>query len=237
MSTRTNLVAGSFTTTDTRTATPTVTAGRLLVWGQSFNTNTISNFGIRDSQGNTWQRVVAKAGSNPPNRKVELFWTIASATGTNNITASWTEAASGNVFIDSYDIPGTDPITVLASASFEEISNTSNNPPHYSAPEPGLSAVADNVMVQLGCTESSTGGIGAGAGWTLGAGMGTTAINQFQLPIGPVTDDRGPWTTTNARTAVSVMAVFGRGSPPPPEPEVVFQYPAVNVDGLNTGIN
>lgn len=212
-----------------RTVTPAV--GDVVIALYGLGSNTVSNFGVSGG-GLTWQRAVAKAGSNPPNRKVEIWWAIADAASTITVTGSWTESLNVSAQVAAFTVSGSGDIEAALTGSNEE---TSTNASHTATATP-LDLIADDVAVTVGVTESSMGTYGAGTGWTVLSTTGTFCGTTYRLPTGNVDDNTGPWTTSTARTACSAMAVFRRTTPPPP-PEDLFQYPSIRSRGFNHGIN
>ena len=230
--------AFSSTTSKAMNYTGSVVMGQLLVCATVFvGTNSISNFSITDSQGNTWSRAAKQIGSNPPLRLVELWWAVAGSSGANSVTATWTETAGGVMFIDEFAVGGTGTIALAHGDSAEE---TSSSTTHKGTGTP-RNLQDNDVAYVAGTTDGSTGGLTAGSaagadstGWTLT--NDGTPMRQYRLPSGAVTGSEGTWRTGTARTAVSAMLVIRREAAPV-EPEVLFAYSRLRRRGLNFGVN
>jgi len=208
-----------------------VTAGSLLSVVLQLSSITMTGLTVVDTQGNTYQRALAdKVGSNPPVTTSSHWWTVASTSGACQAQLAWTGATGGGLVISEWDVDGTGDIGVIDADSFEE---TSNVTAHNSAPAPGLSADADQVMISGGIVGGTGIFAAAGSGWTLLETAGRAGA-QYRLPTGTVTDNQGPWTSDLTRPATSFMVVFGRTAAPEPE---VFQYPPVRTRGLNHRLN
>lgn len=229
--TNTNNKSVSSASTQFITLPGNTVAGNLLTWVQFFNPGAITNFNITDTQGNTWQTAVLKAGSNPPDRRVVIAWAIAGSSAAITATATWTESANGNVVMDEWNVAGVGDIEAVLTGSFEETSEVSA---HNSAESPGLTAQDDDVMLSGGVGDGGLSGPTAGTDWT-GSAFGI-GFRQYRLPTGAVTDNRGPWTSGANRRAASAMVIFRRVEDTP-EPEVVFQHARIRTRGLNSRVN
>jgi len=178
-----------------------VTAGRLMVlqildWGS--NTRSISS--IEDSQSNSWTQV---AYSGAQARRSVIAWAIAGSSGNVTITVTFSGSETGELVAS--EVSGHDSGSPFDTAdNFDNASGTT----HYCA-DTGEIDTQDNVIVFCAGAAYLSGTItipdGHDSLYVNPTGYGFASCLESDSAL---TDYRGQWTCTTARTTYCAIAAF-----------------------------
>ncbi len=165
--TRITPYSGTGRSSDTLAFASNVTVGDLLIVVSACQNATPSS--IADTQGNSWASL--KTG-NSSATNCTLFWTVATATGANTVTVTYSSSAAVYTTLEIGEFSG---VPVPASS-------TANNSGTGTAGSAGpITLTATGLVIAFGANAS--GSVTPGSGFTLMTTAGNSAYSMYQLNV------------------------------------------------------